>query len=82
MNMTIEDIKVYQTNAVSLLRANTQYATATATQQAFDIFLWVVQNEELIGKFLEYEKSTEIRLPMEEYNKLLEYKFMYESLCK
>ena len=40
MNMTPEDIQEYKNNAVKILRQNSQYATAKATEEAFDILLW------------------------------------------
>ena len=47
-NMTIEDIKEYKRNAIEILKKNSQYATAKATEQAFDTFIWF---EETIEKF-------------------------------
>lgn len=47
-NMTIEDIKEYKKNAIEILRKNSQYATAKATEEAFDILIWF---EETIEKF-------------------------------
>ena len=46
--MTIEDIKEYKRNAVEILRKNSQYATAKATEEAFDLLIWF---EEAIEKF-------------------------------
>lgn len=48
MNMTIEDIKEYKKNAVEILRKNSQYATAKATEEAFDALLYM---NEVIEKF-------------------------------
>ena len=47
-NMTIEDIKEYKKNAIEILRKNSQYATAKATEEAFDTLIWF---EETIEKF-------------------------------
>lgn len=38
-NMTIEDIEEYKKNAIEILRKNSQYATAKATEEAFDTFI-------------------------------------------
>jgi hypothetical protein len=46
-NMTVEDIKEYKKNAVEILIQNSQYATAKATEEAFDVLLWF---EEIKGK--------------------------------
>lgn len=48
MKMTIEDIKEYKRNAIEILRNNYQYATAKATEEAFDTLIWL---EETIEKF-------------------------------
>ena len=37
--MTIEDAKEYKRNALEILRNNTQYATAKATEKAFDVLI-------------------------------------------
>lgn len=47
-NMTIEDIKEYKRNAIEILEKNSQYATARATEKAFDTLIWF---EEAIEKF-------------------------------
>jgi hypothetical protein len=47
--MTIEDIREYKKNAVEILRTNSQYATAKATEEAFDVLLWF---EEMKGKLV------------------------------
>lgn len=47
--MTVEDIKEYKMNAVEILRKNSQYATAKATEEAFDTLLWF---EEMKGKLV------------------------------
>lgn len=41
LNMTIEDIKEYKRNAIEILRKNSQYATAKATEEAFNTLIWV-----------------------------------------
>ena len=37
-NMTIEDMKEYKRNAIDILRKNSQYATAKATEKETIIF--------------------------------------------
>ena len=37
--MTIEDIIEYKTNAIKILRKNSQYATAKATEEAFEALI-------------------------------------------
>ena len=39
--MTIEDLEEYKKNAVEILRKNSQYATAKATEEAFDLLICV-----------------------------------------
>ena len=41
-------IKEYKKNAVEILRKNSQYATAKATEEAFDLLIW---QEEIVEKF-------------------------------
>lgn len=43
MNITVEDAKVYKENAVHILKDNTQYATAKATEKAFDLLIAFIQ---------------------------------------
>lgn len=43
MKMTIEDIKEYEKNAVSILEKNSQYATARAVEQAFSALVCLGQ---------------------------------------
>ena len=38
-NMTIKDIEEYKKNAIEILRENHQYATAKATEEAFDLLI-------------------------------------------
>lgn len=40
MKYTIEDLQEYKNNAVEILRRNHQYATASATEKAFDMLMW------------------------------------------
>lgn len=37
--MTIEDMREYKRNAVEILKKNSQYATAKATEKAFDLMI-------------------------------------------
>lgn len=89
--MTIEDIREFRENAISILKNNSQYATANAVEQAFSAmiclgqYVWerdvaVSQLEEL-GLSLG-EKVDGVYLTYDKYNELLEYKYRYESLCK
>lgn len=48
VNMTIEDIEEFKRNAIDILRKNSQYATAKATEQAFDTLIWF---EKTLEKF-------------------------------
>ena len=48
--MTIEDIKEYKRNAIEILNKNSQYATAKATEEAFDTLIWLT---ETVDKFNE-----------------------------
>ena len=91
MNMTIEDIKEYRENAVKILKRNDQYATAEAVDQAFSAliaihqFKWerdiaLDQLRELglgLGQIIDGKYLTK-----EEYEQLLEYKYMYKDLCQ
>lgn len=91
MKMTNEDIKEYKRNAIKILEKNTQYATAKAVDLAFnalicaDQLMWerdvaIEQLEELGIGF--GQKIDGVYLTKKEYGKLLEYKHMYEDLCK
>lgn len=56
-DMTIEDIKYYKENAIKILRDNTQYATAKATEKAFDALIWLAMATEAFRKEIDlYEK--------------------------
>lgn len=44
----IKDVEYYKQNTIEILRAHTQYATATAAEQAFDVLLWALMNEKWI----------------------------------
>ena len=48
--MTIEDIKEYKRNAIEILKKSSQYATAKATEEAFDALIWLT---ETVDKFNE-----------------------------
>ena len=89
--MSAEDMEYYEKNAVGILEQHTQYATARAVERAFDA-LWCVGQfkwerdvaiemlEELGLGFA--EKIDGVYIPTGEYLDLLEYKLMYENLCK
>lgn len=89
--MTSEDIKEFKRNAIKILEQNSQYATAKAVDIAFkalgcvEQFRW--ENEILTEQLKELgisfgQKIDGVYLSKEKYNELLEYKSMYESLCK
>lgn len=89
--MTIEDIREFRENAISILKKNSQYATANAVEQAFSAliclgqYVWerdvaVSQLEELGLGF--GQEIDGVYLSKEEYETLLEYKYMYEDLGK
>ena len=91
MKMTIEDIKEYNKNAIDILHRHDQYATAKAVEQAFASLIvlsqirWerdiaIEQLNELSISF--GEKIDGKYLSAKEYEELLEYKYMYENLCK
>lgn len=91
MQMTIEDIQEFKNNAIKILERNTQYATANAVKQAFSAL--VVLDQIRWERDIAIEQLAELGLSLgqiidgkylskEEYNKLLEYKYMYEDLCK
>lgn len=91
MKMTIDDIREYRKNAIDILKKNDQHATVKAVDIAFSSLIvleqirWerdvaIEQLEEIgvgLGRKMDGKYLTE-----EEYNQLLEYKHMYESLCK
>ena len=58
-NMTIEDIKEYKKNAIEILEKNSQYATAKATEKAFDTLIWF---EETMDMFNSISYSQEVPL--------------------
>ena len=89
--MTIEDIQEFKNNAVKILERNTQYATANAVKQAFSAL--VVLEQIRWERDIAIEQLAELGLSFgqiingkylskEEYDELLEYKYMYEDLCK
>ena len=47
---TIEDIKYFKKHAVEVLRENDQYATAKATEYAFNVLLGVCKGVEAFEK--------------------------------
>lgn len=59
--MTVDDIKEYKKNAVEILRKNSQYATAKATEEAFDTLLWF---EEIKGKLVLKSGSDHLKLSL------------------
>lgn len=52
-NMTIEDIEEYKKNAIEILRKNSQYATAKATEEAFDLLIEQTRTTNAWNKILE-----------------------------
>lgn len=44
MRMTIEDMMEYKENAISILEKNSQYATAKATEMAFNALIYLEQH--------------------------------------
>ena len=90
--MTIEDINEFKKNAVTILKRNTQYATANAVEQAFSAMIclgqYVWERDVAISQLenlgFQFGQDTEgyISITKDEYDKLLEYKSMYEDLCK
>ena len=88
--MTIEDIKEYKKNAVTILEKNTQYATARAVEEAFTALACLGQykweRDIAIGQLEELglslgQKIDGVYLAHDQYNELLEYRYRYESLC-
>ena len=89
--MTKEDIEEYKSNAIERLRNQNQYATARAVETAFNALAVLEQykweRDFAIARLKEiglgFESKTDvIWLTHEAYKELLEYKFMYEDLCK
>lgn len=56
-NMTIEDIKEYKRNAIEVLRNNSQYATAKATEKAFDTLIWFEKALEVFNSTSSYHEA-------------------------
>lgn len=89
--MTIEDIMEYKKNAIRILKRNSQYATAKAVKEAFNALIvldqirWerdiAIEQLDELGLSLG-QKVDGVYLTKEEYEDLLEYKHMYEGLCK
>lgn len=91
MKMTNEDIAEYRKNAVELLKKNSQYATAKAVDLAFSALIVLDQykwERDVVLEQLEDisvgfgQKMDGVYLTKEEHEKLLEYKYMYEDLCR
>lgn len=91
IRMTNEDIAEYRKNAIELLKKNNQYATAKAVDLAFAALILIEQYQwerDIALSQLEDlgigfgEKIDGKYLTKEEYDQLLEYKYMYENLCK
>lgn len=90
MKMTYEDIEEYRENAMSILNKEEQHhATANAVSMAFNALVCVDQYKWELGIAIQQlndlgigfgEKIDGVYLTKEEYEDLLEYKFMYESL--
>lgn len=59
-NMTIKDIEEYKRNAIEILRENHQYATAKATEEAFDTLIWFEKALEVFNSTPSYH---EVSLP-------------------
>lgn len=89
--MSAEDMEYYERNAVEILEKNTQYATARVVERAFmalgcvEQFRWerniaLEMLEELGLGFA--QKIDGVYISKEEYDELLEYKYMYEDLCE
>ncbi len=55
-NMTIEDIEEYKRNAIDVLRKNSQYATAKATEEAFDLLIWFKKTSDIIKSIPSYHE--------------------------
>lgn len=81
MKMTIEDIVEYKKNAIDTLESNGQYATAKASEMAFNALIYLEQNQWGVGSETNQDVDRVV-LSNKEYEELLEYKRMYEGLCK
>lgn len=60
MNMSIEDMKEYKRNAIEILKKNTQYATAKATEEAFDLLIWFEETSENLLKCFDYKDTIDV----------------------
>lgn len=67
MKMAIEDIKEYKRNAIEILRKNSQYATAKATEEAFDALIWLEKALEAFNSIPSYH---EVKLPEDAFDHL------------
>ena len=90
-SMSPEDIEEFKNNAVRILKNNTQYATAKAVEIAFNALgaigqiMWErdMAIEQLQDIGLGFGCKTDgVYLSKQEYEELLEYKFMYEDLMR
>lgn len=52
--MTVEDMREYKKNAVEILEKNSQYATAKATEEAFDLLIWFEETRQKIAENFKY----------------------------
>lgn len=89
--MKIEDIIEFERNAIEILKKNSQYATAKAVEVAFSALIALEQirweRDMAIGQLKELgisfgQEIDGVYLSKKEYEKLLEYKHMYDRLCK
>lgn len=87
MQMTIEDIREYRSNATKILEQNSQYATAKAVELAFaslivlDQIRWErdMALEQLKELGLSFgQKIDGVYLSRDEYEKLLHYNYTRE----
>lgn len=91
MNMTYKDITEYRKNAIELLKRYDQHATAKAVDLAFSSLILYEQiqweRDVALGQLEDLgisfaQKIDGKYLTKEEYEQLLEYKYMYEDLCQ
>ena len=89
--MKIEDIIEFERNAIEILKKNSQYATAKAVEIAFNALVTAGQimweRDIAVGQLKELgisfgQEIDGVYLSKKEYAKLLEYKHMYDRLCK
>ena len=92
MNMTIEDMVEYRKNAINILKKNDQHATAKAVEEAFSALICLGQIQwerdvaisQLEDLGIGFARKTDdmVVIEKEKYEDLLEYKAMYEDLCR